>query len=135
MSVDLPEYFFRTRDGGAAVFRVDGENRNRRLEMDQIASVNMRTEDVRPHGERVLTDEDKAAIATWMADRKETLEWRQMDDILRRIDDLNATAHWAQSKATDAQLELVTDPLLMAMHDLRSVLIRKKAAALAKVDD
>ncbi len=36
------------------------------------------------------------------------------------------------SKASDAQLEEVTDALLLAMHDLRSVLVRKKAERLMK---
>ena len=135
MVADLPDYFFRTRDGGASVFRVDSNNRHRRIEMEQIASINMRTGDVRPNGDRELFAEDLQAIDAWMADRKETLEWREMDDILRTVDQINATAHWAQSSATDAQLESVTDTLLMAMHDLRSVLVRKKAAALADKDD
>ncbi len=127
MAVDLPEYFFRTRDTGASVFRVDTGNRHRRIEMDQIATVLMRTGEIRAHGDRKLTDEDKAAIKTWIADRRETLDWRQMDDILRAIDHLHHTAHWTQSQATDEQLEMVTDSLLMAMHDLRTVLVRKKA--------
>lgn len=127
MAVDLPEYYFRTRDTGASVFRVDTGNRHRRIEMDQIATIAMRTGEIRAHGDRNLTDEDKAAIKTWIADRQETLDWRQMDDILRTIDHLHSTAHWTQSKATDEQLEMVTDTLLMAMHDLRSVLVRKKA--------
>ena len=135
MVADLPDYFFRTRDGGASVFRVDSNNRHRRIEMEQIASINMRTGEVRPNGDRELFAEDLQAIDAWMADRKETLEWREMDDILRTVDQINATAHWAQSSATDAQLESVTDTLLMAMHDLRSVLVRKKAAALADKDD
>jgi len=42
MDGDLPEYYFRTRENGAAVFRVDTENRQRRIEMDQIAIVNVR---------------------------------------------------------------------------------------------
>lgn len=135
MVADLPKYFFRTRDGGANVFRVDGNNRHRRIEMEQIASINMRTGDVRPNGDRELFAEDLQAIDTWIADRRETLEWRQMDDILRTVDQLNATAHWAQSSASDEQLETVTDTLLMAMHDLRSVLVRRKANALSNQDD
>lgn len=135
MAVDLPEYFFRTRDSGATVFRVNGDNRQRRIEMEQIATINMRTGDVKPQGDRTLVAEDLQAIDTWIADRKETLEWRQIDDILRTVDQLNATAHWAQAKATDEQLETVTDSLLMAMHDLRTVLVRKKANALAKGDE
>ena len=47
-------------------------------------------------------------------------------------DYLNLTTHWAQSRATDEQLEEVTDALLLAMHDLRSVLVRKKADRLLK---
>ncbi len=127
MAVDLPNYFFRTRDAGAAVFRVDTANRHRRIEMEQIATIVMRTGEVRAHGDRKLSGEDKEAIKTWIADREETLEWRKMDDILRHIDQLHHTAHWVQSTATDEQLDMVTDTLLMAMHDLRTVLVRKKA--------
>ncbi len=43
-------------------------------------------------------------------------------------------AELAQSKATDSQLEDVTDTLLLAMHDLRTVLVRKKADRLTKDD-
>jgi hypothetical protein len=62
-----------------------------------------------------------------MEERRLTLAERQIDDIHRAVDHLNMTAHWAQTRATDAQLEEITDALLLAMHDLRSVLIRKKA--------
>lgn len=135
MVADLPEYYFRTREGGASVFRVDGNNRHRRIEMEQIATVNMRTGDVRPNGDRSLEAADLQAIKTWIADRRETLDWRQIDDILRTVDQINSTAHWAQSKASDDQLEAVTDTLLMAMHDLRSVLVRKRANALTTKED
>ncbi|VAV88512.1 FIG00992248: hypothetical protein, partial [hydrothermal vent metagenome] len=47
---------------------------------------------------------------------------------------LNTTAQWVQSRATDAELEDVTDALLLAMHDLRSVLVRKKADRVLKGD-
>jgi hypothetical protein len=40
-----------------------------------------------------------------------------------------------QSKATDDQLEDVTDALLLAMHDLRTVLVRKKSERLAPIKD
>ncbi len=127
MSAELPDYFFRVRENGAFVFRVDSENRQRRIEMDQIAVVNIRNGDIKPHGDRQLSDADLTAIQGWMEDRRLLLAEREMDDIHRAVDYLNMTAHWAQSRATDAQLEDVTDALLMAMHDLRTVLIRKKA--------
>lgn len=126
-AAELPDYYFRIRENGAFVFRVDTENRQQRIEMDQIAVVNVKNGEVKPQGDRVLTDQDMKVIADWMADRIAVLARRDVDDIQRMIDHLNLTAHWANSRATDAQLEEVTDALLLAMHDLRSVLVRKKA--------
>lgn len=127
MSQQLPPYYFRVRENGAAVFRVDTENRQRRIEMDQIAVVNIKNGEIKPHGDRSLSDEDLAEIKAWMTARAALIAERDIDDIYRTVDHLNLTSQWAQSKATDAQLEDVTDALLMAMHDLRSVLVRKKA--------
>lgn len=127
MSTELPPYYFRVRENGAFVFRVDTENRMRRIEMDQIAVVNIRNGEVKPHGDRALSDEDLRVIRAWMKERTETVAQRQIDDILRTVDHLNLTTHWAQTKATDDQLEQISDSLLLAMHDLRSVLTRKKA--------
>lgn len=132
MSAELPEYYFRVRENGAFVFRVDTENRQRRIEMDQIAVVNIKNGEIKPHGNRELSDKDLDAIKTWMEERAAILAYRDIDDILRAVDYLNHTTHWAQSKATDEQLEDVTDALLLAMHDLRSVLVRKKADRLMK---
>jgi hypothetical protein len=132
MSADLPDYYFRVRENGAFVYRLDTANRQRRIEMDQIAVVNVKNGDVKPHGGRTLSDGDMKAIDGWMADRVALLAQRDIDDIHRAIDHLNLTAHWAQSRATPDQLENVTDPLLMAMHDLRTVLVRKKADRLLK---
>lgn len=125
--MDLPEYYFRIRDNGAFVFRVENDPRQRRLEMDQIATVNLNKGEVKPHGERVLSDGDHAAIARWMTQRTALLASREIDDLHRAIDYLNTTTHWIQSRASDDQLDEVTDRLLLAMHDLRSVLVRKKA--------
>lgn len=134
MPGDLPDYYFRIRENGAAVFRVDAENRQRRIEMDQIAVVNVKNGEIKAHGERVLSDADMAAIRDWLTARVAQLARRDIDDILRAVDHLNLTTQWVQSKATDAQLEEVTDALLLAMHDLRSVLVRKKSDRLAPKD-
>jgi hypothetical protein len=132
MSTELPDYYFRVRDNGAFVFRVDTENRQRRIEMDQIAVVNIRNGEIKPHGQRQLTEADLAEIKSWMAERSALLAARDIDDIHRAVASLNTTTHWAQSRASDEQLEAVTDRLLLAMHDLRSVLVRKKADRLLK---
>lgn len=127
MAGDLPEYYFRIRENGAAVFRVDTENRQRRIDLEEIAIVNVKNGAIKPHGERVLTEDDKAAISTWVAERTALLAARDVDDIFRAIDHMNLTTQWAQSRASDDALEAVTDKLLLAMHDLRLVLVRKKS--------
>lgn len=124
---DLPDYYFRIRENGAAVFRVSTENRQRRIEMQEIAVVNIRNGNIRPHGETALDPADLSVIEDWMAERRAVLAERDIDDIHRAVDHLNLTTHWAQTRATDADLEDVTDRLLLAMHDLRTVLVRKKA--------
>jgi len=132
MAGDLPEYYFRVRENGAFVFRVDSENRQRRIEMDQIATVNIRNGEIKPQGERQLTQEDVVVIREWMEQRVATLAARDIDDIHRAVDYLNQTTHWVQTKATEAQLDLISDALLLAMHDLRSVLVRRKADRLSR---
>jgi len=132
MATDLPDYYFRVRENGALVFRLDTENRQRRIEMDQIATVNVRNGEIKVQGDRKLTDADRAAIADWLRDRQTLLAAREVDDILRTVDHLNLTTQWAQSRATGEQLDRVTDTLLLAMHDLRTVLARKKADRLVR---
>ncbi|MBL9047991.1 MAG: hypothetical protein JNK34_11890 [Tabrizicola sp.] len=135
MTADLPNYYFRVRENGAAVFRVSTENRQRRIDMQEIAVINVKNGNIKPHGDTQLTREDKAAIADWMAARQAQLTVREVDDILRTVDHLNLTTQWVQSRATEEQLEAVTDALLLAMHDLRSTLVRKKADRLGRSQD
>ena len=94
--------------------------------MLQIAAINIRNETVKPLGDTLLTDEETKLITDWMRERKTVLEECEIDDILQTIDHLNLTAQWAQSKASDADLERVTDQLLLSMHNLRTILSRKK---------
>jgi hypothetical protein len=132
MSGELPEYFFRVRENGAVVFRVDTENRQRRIDLEEIATVNINNGKIKPHGDRLLTKPEIALIEDWIEKRVALLAARDVDDILRAVDHLNLTTQWVQSKATDDQLEAVMDSLLMAMHDLRTVLVRKKAEKLLR---
>lgn len=132
MTAELPDYYFRIRENGAFVFKVDTENRQRRIELNQIAVVNVKNGEVKPQGGRELSDEDRTAISDWMESRRAQLKQRDIDDILRTVDHLNLTTHWAQARASDDELEQVTDALLLAMHDLRSMLVRKKADRLVK---
>ncbi|MEL6838715.1 MAG: hypothetical protein AAFP85_05445 [Pseudomonadota bacterium] len=132
MASALPQYYFRIRDNGAAVFRINTENRQGRIDMAQIAVVNTNRGDFRSHGDQELTHADEVAINDWITARQALLAARDLDDMRRTLDQVNLLTHWAQSRATDAQLEELTDDLLLAIHDLRSVLVRKKADRLGK---
>ena len=134
MTAGLPDYYFRVRENGAAVFRISTENRQRRIEMDEIATVNVRNGNIKPHGDVTLSKADLQAIEAWIAERQAQLAAREVDDLLRAIDHLNLTTQWAQSRATDDQVEAATDRLLLSMHDLRTVLVRKKADRLGKAN-
>lgn len=127
MSMTLPELFFRVKENGATVFRVTTETRQNRLDMTQIASVNVRNGDIKPQGNREITQDELQAMEDWIVSRRATLAARHIDDVHRCVDFLNLTAQWVQSKAADDELEEVTDTLLLAMHDLRGILVRKKA--------
>ncbi len=132
MSGDLPDYYFRIRDNGAVVFRVDTENRQRRIEMLELATVNVKNGNIKPHGDTTLSPADLATIRDWITNRTALLAARDIDDIHRAVDYLNTTTQWVQTKASDTQLDAITDDLLLAMHDLRTVLVRRKADRLAK---
>ena len=124
---EMPEYYFRLRENGAMVFRVDTENRMRRIEMTQIAVANVKNGEIKAHGDHELSDRERTEIETWLSARRAELQAREFDDIARTVERLNLTTVWAQQTATPEDLDRVADKLLLAMHDLRSVLVRKKA--------
>ena len=119
---DLPRHHFRMRESGAAVFRVETARRDGRIEMRQIAVVDPVSGAVKPKA--ALTPEDDAAIAAWVAARAARGApgpgWGA-------VDELGRAAQWAQAEADPEALEAVTDALLLAMHDLRGVLLRRRA--------
>ena len=130
MSVALPPYYFRLRDAGVAVFRVDTSNRERRLELIEIAFLNLKNGNLRPHGGRELSLEDRRAIAKWQAAREAQADTRAAFETEQLLEAMNRSAHWLQSQASPAQVEAVADRLLLALHDLRSTVVRRKADAL-----
>ena len=132
---DLPEFYFRVRETGATVYRVDAENRQRRLELEPIAVANIRNDQIRAQGDHALTEAETAAIRAWMATRRAELAARARDDARRTIDQLNAVTQWAQARASAEEIDAVAEGLLLAMHDLRGVIVRRKAEGLTRPGD
>ena len=130
----LPNLYFRVRDNGAFIFRLIRDERMRNVGMEQVGVVNIRNEEIKIQGDKTFTDEEMDDIRRWMKTRQAMVAERQKDDIRRTVESLNLASHWIQSKASDEDLEEIADDLLLAMHDLRTVLVRKQADALAKKD-
>lgn len=122
----MDDLYFRTRENGAMVFRIDTENRQRRLEMIQIAVINIRSGDVKPHNDAIITAAERTEIEKWLIARRKQMNARDQDDIERLIDQMNWATQWVQARATADQVEAYGNPMLMAMHDLRSTIVRKK---------
>jgi len=121
----MMQYHFRIRENGALVFRINPANRQRRIEMQQIAIANTKRGDFKAVRDHVLTDDDRTAIQNWLTDRQEHLQERHYRDAEDLIDRLSMTVQWVQSEAAPTQLDALTDRLIFAMHDLRTVLVRK----------
>ena len=130
MTFTLPKYFFRYRKNGAIVFRIGSDNRQQRIDMEPIAKINLRKNTVEPQGGRTLVDADHMAIRTWIAQQTDPSSPPQAGSVQATLEHLNLTAQWAQSQASDEALEAATPELLLAMHDLRTVLVRKQAKRL-----
>jgi hypothetical protein len=131
----LPELYFRLRDNGATVFRMQDDARNGRIDMTQIATVNLRSGEIKVGAEKSLSEVEKSEIDQWVADRRESQSWRRLDKVMQTIEDINHAAHWVQTEASDEDLEGVTDALFLAMHDLRQVLVRRAADRASQAED
>ena len=121
------ELYFRLRPDGATVFRVVETTREHRLDMVQIANVNLRNGTVRPAKNEDLTQTEETRIHDWIADRQAAASAKAQAQISALIDRLGLAAHWLKADATDEELAKVERPLLLAMHDVRRVIVRRKS--------
>jgi hypothetical protein len=128
----LPPLYFRRRGDGAQVFRVHRNARDRRVEMEPLARLRPGTGDIHPQGGRVVSPGEEAAIRDWMRAEARPETVGGADDVARTVALLGCTAHWAQAVASDDEIDALADELLLAMQDLRGVLVRRKAAQIER---
>ena len=123
------EYYFRPRPGGAMLLRIDYDARLRRSEMHRIAGVNRASGNVEVTGGHDLTDAERALIDDWLA------VGNGLDgEAAKAAEQIGHIAHWAQFRASPAELDAASEELLLAMQDLREVLVRKAAQRARKAD-
>ncbi len=131
----VPSLYFRLRENGAQVFRVETDTRQQRLDLRPIAQVNPRNDTLRPNAQTPPTEAEEAEIRAWMTARAAELDLAESATGQETLAALGRAAHWAQGRASDDEVEAIADALLMAMHDLRSVLIRRRANRLMREED
>ena len=73
-------------------FKVETENRQSRLDSEQITVINIRNCDVKPHGTYSRTQSEEQLIQDWVTQRKDLLARCEIYDMLRTVGHLNLTA-------------------------------------------
>lgn len=119
---DRPTLYFRRKDNGAAVFRVT-ETQHSRLELQQIAMLKQNGE-IKSQNKQEVTDAERTEIEAWHETRQAGQAAQDFARIDTLIGEMNAAAQWLQSNANDEQVTATAEPLLMAMHDLRTTLVK-----------
>jgi len=120
--------FYRVSKLGADVYRIDLQNRLRRLDLEKIAEIDVLSDNIIAEAGKSHSQEEVSDMQLWCQSRREQLELRSQNDINRLVEAMNHAANWIDNDATDSQTDKITDSLLMAMHDLRATLVRKMAA-------
>jgi hypothetical protein len=121
-------YYFRVRPGGAMLLRIDHDPRLRRSRMSRVAGIDLSARAVLPSDAPNLTDEEAALIRDWL-DKGNGLSGKGAEAVAQ----IGHIAHWAHFIARPDELAQATEELLLAMQDLREVLVNK-AAQRARAD-
>lgn len=122
--------YFRLRPNGATVFRVIEADR---LTLTPLADIVLRSGAIKPRSDDP-TAEETAEIERWLAARRVQVEADEAATPERAIEAMNAAAHWISGKPDSAAAEASSEDMLMALHDLRSAIVRWKANKAAAGD-
>lgn len=116
------DYYFRLRPGGAAFMKLVHDPRLRRTRFHRIAGIETTTGNVSVTDGHTLTDVEEALIADYLAHGNGLC-----GHTARAVSEIGHIAHWAQFRASPDELVAATEDLLLAIQDLRDVLVRKAA--------
>lgn len=129
------DLYFRIKDNGATVFRINDETRQRRLDLQPVAKANVRNGDIKLRKDVTLSDAELSEIKAWLDARSTELQGREIEQARLTIEQLNTTANWISSKPDEALANAISEDLLMAMHDLRTAIVRFKSKMLDRKDN
>ena len=116
--------YYRLRRQGALVFRMEVANRQRRIELNQVAAISASGE-VTPHRRRPASDAEMAEAAAWWRDWCARRDAGRLTETERFMAELNGFTDWMAREAPDDEVAGLSDPLLLALLDLRQVVVRR----------
>ena len=116
--------YYRHRKLGGQVFRVEVANRQRRIELNQIASITNSGQIV-PHKRRPATEAELEEIGLWWADWQARRDGGTLNRTESFMADLNQFTNWIAKEAPDEEVDALSDDLLMALLDLRQTVVRR----------
>lgn len=119
-----PGLYFRLREPGATVFRLHTGSQGGRMQMEAIALANLRNGEIKVQGTGPDATE-RAEIEAWIAHRREGAEGRDNERFNALIEQLNGSAHWIGSRAGQQPVMQNATALLLALHDLRTTIVRR----------
>jgi len=125
--MDASQLYFRVKDNGATVFRIVEDGEKRRVQLEPLANVNLRKDEVKPQGSADMSAAERDQITSWMGTRRAFEAVKKRAEIDELCDRLGYAVAWVKSAATDAEIDQLADPLLWGMHDLRAALVRRKS--------
>ncbi len=120
---DHPTLYFRRKGNGATVYRI-ATGKHSRLDMQKIAILKQNGV-VKPSGKPPPTKAELIEITTWHDTRQADQETRDAARVDQLVGDINAVTQWLQVDANDKQITQNAQPILMAIHDLRTTLVRR----------
>ncbi len=121
---DRMQLYYRHRQNGVTVFRLEVANRQRRIELNRIASLS-RTGKITPHPRRVPSDAERDEIARWWQDWQDRRAAGSLGETERFVETLNHFTDWVARRADGAEIDARSDALLTALLDLRQVVVRR----------
>ena len=116
--------YYRHRKNGVVVFRMEVANRQRRIELNQIASI-AKTGDIIPHKRRPPTEAETAEMSAWWTKYKAREDAEALDGTEAFQIEINRFTEYMQKGASDEEVNAQSDALLMALLDLRQVVVRR----------
>ncbi len=118
------QLYFRHGEKGVTVFRMEVANRQRRIELNKIATIRL-DGTVVPHPRRIPTDMELDQIAGWWEDWERRSSTAELDQTEEFIVELNKFTDWLARKADGAEVDARSDALLSALLDLRQTVVRR----------